>query len=65
MKDGSKKNRAVHESELKVIKRLLPLQGKGIEAGVCSGRFSQPFFTIQYGLDPSKEMLKIAEQRNI
>ncbi|MFW5953597.1 MAG: class I SAM-dependent methyltransferase [Candidatus Natronoplasma sp.] len=58
------KNRAVYESELKVIKRLRPRQEKGIEVGVGSGRFSQPF-SIQYGLDPSKEMLKIAEERNI
>ncbi|MFP3871474.1 MAG: class I SAM-dependent methyltransferase [Candidatus Natronoplasma sp.] len=58
------RNKAVYLSELKAVDKLLPKEGEGIEIGVGSGRFSEPF-SVEYGLDPSREMLKIAKKRGI
>ena len=57
------KNQSVYRSELKAIEMLLP-DGKGLEVGVGSGRFSEPF-SIGYGMDPSLEMLKIAKEKGL
>jgi ubiquinone/menaquinone biosynthesis C-methylase UbiE len=57
------KNKQFYELELQAIKELLP-EGNGIEVGVGSGRFAAPL-GIGLGLDPSKEMGKIAEKRGI
>jgi ubiquinone/menaquinone biosynthesis C-methylase UbiE len=58
------KNNLVYLAELEAIKRLLPTKGKGIEIGVGTGHFAAPL-GIQWGLDPSAQMLKIAVQRGI
>jgi SAM-dependent methyltransferase len=57
------KNRYAYQSELNAVKMLLP-RGEGVEVGVGSGRFSTPF-GIQFGVDPSLEMMKIARKRGI
>ncbi len=57
-------NEVAYRSELKAVDEFLPSKGKGIDIGVGSGRFSEPF-SIQYGIDPSREMLKIADSRGI
>jgi ubiquinone/menaquinone biosynthesis C-methylase UbiE len=58
------KNRFTYESELQAVKELLPESNNGIEVGVGSGRFSVPL-GIKLGVDPSKEMGKIAYNRGI
>ncbi|MBN1869776.1 MAG: class I SAM-dependent methyltransferase [Candidatus Omnitrophica bacterium] len=58
------KNKFVYLSELGAIKRALPKKGKGLEIGVGTGRFAAPL-AIQYGVDPSKNMLKFARRRDI
>ncbi|MBN2483952.1 MAG: class I SAM-dependent methyltransferase [Candidatus Omnitrophica bacterium] len=51
-------------SELEAVKNFLPRKGKGLEIGVGTGRFAHAL-GIQYGIDPSKEMLKIAAWRGV
>ncbi|MFO7792089.1 MAG: class I SAM-dependent methyltransferase [Candidatus Saliniplasma sp.] len=58
------RNPAVYKSELMAVGKLLSKEGKGIEIGVGSGRFSEPL-SIFIGIDPSKEMLQIAKKRGI
>jgi ubiquinone/menaquinone biosynthesis C-methylase UbiE len=58
------KNRFTYESELRAIKELLPESRNGIEVGVGSGRFAAPL-KIKLGVDPSREMGKIAQKRDI
>ena len=58
------KNRAVYESELLMLKKVIPEGKKGIEIGVGSGRFAYPL-GIKEGVEPSKEMAKIARERGI
>lgn len=54
----------VYQSELFAIERLLPRRTSGVEIGVGTGRFAGPF-SIRTGVDPSENMLKLAESRNI
>ena len=56
-------HRFAYESELRAIKELLPI-GMGIEIGVGTGRFAKPL-GIDIGLEPSREMSKIARKRGI
>jgi ubiquinone/menaquinone biosynthesis C-methylase UbiE len=58
------KNRFVYQSELQAVKELSPKSENGIEVGVGSGRFAAPL-GIKLGLDPSREMGKIAQKRGI
>jgi ubiquinone/menaquinone biosynthesis C-methylase UbiE len=58
------KNRFVYLSELEAIKKALPKEGKGLEIGVGTGRFAAPL-GITMGIDPSKNMLGIAEHRGV
>ena len=57
-------NKYTYWSELEAIKEVLTNKGKGLEIGVGTGRFASPL-GIQFGVDPSKNMLKIAKQRGI
>lgn len=57
------RNRKAYSSELKAVEMLLP-DGEGLEVGVGSGRFSEPF-SIGYGVDPSIEMLKIGKEKGL
>jgi ubiquinone/menaquinone biosynthesis C-methylase UbiE len=57
-------NAWVYQSEVQVVKRLLPQNGKGIEIGVGTGRFSVPF-GITSGVEPSGAMAEIAKRRGI
>ena len=58
------KNAFAYQSEILAVKRLLPSEGKGIEIGVGSGRFSSPF-GIDFGIEPSERMSHYAIQRGI
>ncbi len=53
-----------YESELEVIKRLLPQVGMGIELGVNTGRFAGPL-GIKKGVEYYHEMKSLAESRGI
>lgn len=57
------RNRAVYESELAAIKKMLS-KGKGLEIGVGSGLFAAPL-GIEYGVEPSKTMRMKAAARGI
>jgi len=50
--------------ELKAIKQFIPLQGKGIEVGAGTGRFSAPL-NIGIGVEPSRVMAEIAARRSV
>ncbi|MBN2739217.1 MAG: class I SAM-dependent methyltransferase [Spirochaetales bacterium] len=58
------KNPYVYRSEVSAIKKAIPQSGEGVEIGVGSGRFASPL-DIKYGVDPSREMRKIAKERGI
>jgi len=62
--DWFEKNRYVYQSELKAIGEVLPQFRDAVEIGVGSGRFAKPL-GITRGLEPSKEMARIAESRGI
>jgi len=51
-------------SEIEAIKKVLPSKGKGLEVGVGTGRFAAPL-GIQFGIDPSRKMLEIAQKRGV
>ncbi|ENN95876.1 type 11 methyltransferase [Methanocaldococcus villosus KIN24-T80] len=57
------KNKEIYLKELNALKKYIP-KGKGLEVGVGTGRFAQPL-GIKYGLDPSKNMAKLAEERGV
>lgn len=57
-------NRSAYESELQAVRELLPESENGVEVGVGSGRFAAPL-GIKLGIDPSREMGKLAEKRGI
>ncbi|MFP4489023.1 MAG: class I SAM-dependent methyltransferase [Bacteroidales bacterium] len=51
-------------SELKIIRKLLPLKGRGVEIGVGSGIFALAL-GISEGCDPSEEMRRKAAEKGI
>lgn len=57
-------NNYVFQSELKAIRKLLLLEGKGVEIGVGSGIFALPL-GIKEGCDPSPVMRAKAKERGI
>jgi ubiquinone/menaquinone biosynthesis C-methylase UbiE len=54
---------AIYQSEIKALEKVMP-SGRGLEVGVGTGRLASPF-SVQFGLDPSFNMLKLAKNRNI
>ena len=59
-----KKNPLVFESELLALQKTVPVTGRGIEIGVGTGRFASAL-NIKYGIDPSRNMLKLARRRGV
>jgi len=55
--------KAIYQSEIKALKKIIP-SGRGLEIGIGTGRFASPL-SVQFGLDPSFNMLKLARDRNI
>jgi len=53
-----------YQSEVDAVKRVLPQNGKGVEIGVGTGRFSISF-GITIGVEPSSAMAEIARSRGI
>ncbi len=62
--DGWYEGNILFENELKAIKLLGKISSPSLEIGVGTGRFAQAL-NISFGLDPSKEMLKLAKKRGI
>ena len=62
--DWFHKNRFAYRSELAAVKRIIPLNGKGIEIGVGSGRFAG-FLGVRIGVEQSQEMMKLAVQKGV
>jgi ubiquinone/menaquinone biosynthesis C-methylase UbiE len=58
-----KSNPHIHESEIIALQKVVP-SGVGLEIGVGTGRLAAAL-SIRYGLDPSRNMLKLAQQKNI
>jgi len=57
-------NRYVYLSEIAAIRHFIPPTGLGVEIGVGSGQFTKPL-KISFGIDPSENMLKLAQQKGI
>lgn len=57
-------NENLFQSELLALKRVVPVGKKGIEIGIGSGIFADQL-GIQYGIDPSANMLGYAKKRNL
>jgi len=53
-----------YQEQLRMLRKALPDDGRGLEVGVGSGRFAVPL-GIDYGIDPSRELLKMAKSRGI
>jgi len=58
------KHTFAYQSELAIIREVLPREGKGLEIGAGTGRFSAPL-GITVGIDPSRPMLEMARQRGV
>jgi len=54
----------VYEAQLRMLRDAVPHSGRGLEVGVGSGRFAAPL-GIGYGIDPSRELMKMAKYRGI
>jgi len=57
-------HKAIYEGQLAAIRPHTTLHGRALEVGVGSGRFAVPL-GIRYGLDPSRQLLAMARQREI
>ncbi len=57
-------NNKLFQSELLALKQVVPTDKKGLEIGIGSGIFAEKL-DIKFGIDPSKNMLKLARQRNL
>jgi len=58
------KHKFAYLSEVAALKEAISVAGKGLEIGVGTGRFAASL-GITIGIDPSHNMLKIAEQRGV
>lgn len=52
------------QSETDALAKVIPNTGHGVEIGVGTGRFAEKF-DIDCGIEPSKNMARLAEQRGI
>ena len=62
--DWFERHKIAYQSELLAIEQAIPIDKKGIEIGVGTGRFAQ-HFDIKNGVEPSENMAEIAEQRGV
>lgn len=62
--DWFARNRFAYESELRAVRLMIPVEGKGVEIGVGTGRFAGEL-GIPLGVEPSGSMGKIARERGI
>ncbi len=57
-------HREVYEAQIRMLRDAVPRFGRGLEVGVGSGRFAVTF-GIRCGIDPSRELLRIAKHPGI
>ncbi len=57
-------NEIAYKSELKAVRHFIPEGKKGMEIGIGSGRFARPL-GIEIGVEPSEEMRKMAEEKDL
>jgi ubiquinone/menaquinone biosynthesis C-methylase UbiE len=57
-------HRFVYESELEAVRHFIPVNKKGIEIGIGTGRFALPF-GIKEGVEPSASMQEFALQKGL
>lgn len=57
-------NERAYQTELEVLRRFIPREGRGLEVGVGTGRFGGPL-GVDAGIDPAPNMLAIARERGI
>lgn len=60
----SEKNRSAYLSELEAVRKLIPADRLGLEAGAGTGRFAIPL-RIKLGIEPARRMSRIARQRGM
>lgn len=53
---------SLYRSELLALQKAIPVNKEGIEIGIGTGRFAEPF-NIKVGIEPSDNMAILAEQR--
>ncbi len=54
----------VYKSEIEAVRKLIPVEGRGIEVGIGSGKFAVPL-NIKEGIDPSVEMINKARSKGL
>jgi ubiquinone/menaquinone biosynthesis C-methylase UbiE len=54
----------IYQSEVGALEHFVPWYGMGLEVGVGTARFAAPLH-IEYGIDPSPGMARIAAEREI
>lgn len=54
----------VYAAQVRMLRAAIPDHGCGLEVGVGSGRFAEPF-GIRCGIDPSRELTRMAKERGI
>lgn len=57
-------NPHLYQSELKALQEAIPINAKGIEIGIGTGRFAGPL-NIQYGVEPAESMAEVAASRGL
>ena len=58
------KHASQYQSEILALRKAIPKNKNGIEIGVGTGIFAQ-LLNIKFGIEPSENMLRLAEQRGI
>jgi SAM-dependent methyltransferase len=54
----------VYDAQLRLLARVVPPYGQGLEVGVGSGRFAAPL-GICYGIDPAIPLAKMVKNRSV
>src|SRR3990172_9397524 len=62
--EGFVRNPFAYVSELHAVKKLLPMNGNGLEIGMGTGRFSAPL-GIGQGIEPSRPMAEVAKKKGL
>lgn len=57
-------NKVLFQTELLALKKVIPVNKKGVEIGIGSGIFAEQL-GIRFGIDPSEKMLNYARQRGL
>jgi len=57
-------NESVYRAEIEALRRFVPAEGRGIEVGAGTGRFSVPFH-VRAGVEPAMGMARIAKRRGV